>query len=427
MNNRYRLKMFKNAIRKMAGAVLTASLLISNAMPVFAQDVAKGKNLFESNCTSCHAVHEKMIGPSLAGVSERRDEAWLLKWINNSPAMIKAGDPIAVKLYNDNGKQNMNVFDFSDAEIKDILAYIKDETAKGPATAGPSSSTVSEGTVTTNANTGEGMYTNQTMIILAVLAVILLLASVLLWRINGVLQKLIWAKFPEKKEEEEPSWYNTKFIPWVRDLNPTIAIMVVVSVFGLAFGGWYFKYANTEIGVQQGYAPTQPINFSHEIHAGQNKIDCQYCHSTADVSKQASVPPVSTCMNCHNFIDAKDKYNGEVSPEIQKIRDAYESKTPIKWVRIHNLPDHAYFNHSQHVSVGKVECQTCHGPIETMAKVSQHASLQMGWCINCHREAKVDVDNNDYYEQLHEDLKQRGKRTISVAHNGGLECGKCHY
>ncbi|TNE79912.1 MAG: c-type cytochrome [Bacteroidetes bacterium] len=419
MNKRYRLEMFKNAIRKMVGTTLTVGLLISNAVPAFAQDAANGKNLFEGNCTSCHGVHEKLIGPALSGVSDRREEAWLLKWINNSQGMIKAGDPIAVKLFNDNGKQSMNSFNFSDAELKDILAYIKEETAKGPATASaaPAGGEVSSMSV---ANNTQGMDNDQTMMILGVLAVILVLSSILLWRINGVLQKLIWAKFPEKKEEEEPSWYNTKFIPWVRGLNPTIAIMVIVTGFGLAFGGWFFKYANTEIGVQQGYAPTQPINFSHELHAGQMKIDCQYCHSTADVSKQASVPPVSTCMNCHNFFK-------QDSPEIQKLKTAYETKQPIKWVRIHNLPDHAYFNHSQHVSVGKVECQTCHGPIETMAKVSQHASLQMGWCVNCHRESKVDVENNDYYEQLHADLKERGKRSISVAHNGGLECGKCHY
>ncbi len=411
--------MFKNVIRKVVGTTLTIGLLVSNAVPAFAQDAANGKNLFEGNCTSCHGVHEKLIGPALAGVSDRREEAWLLKWINNSQAMIKAGDPIAVKLYNDNGKQNMNSFNFSDAELKDILAYIKEETAKGPQTAAVAP-TGGETTTLNTANNTQGMDNDQTMMILGVLAVILVLSSILLWRINGVLQKLIWAKFPEKKEEEEPSWYNSKFIPWVRGLNPTIAIMVVMTVFALAFGGWFFQYANTEIGVQQGYAPTQPINFSHELHAGQMKIDCQYCHSTADVSKQASVPPVSTCMNCHNFFK-------QDSPEIQKLKTAYESKQPIKWVRIHNLPDHAYFNHAQHVSIGKVECQTCHGPIETMAKVSQHSSLQMGWCINCHRESKVDVENNDYYEQLHADLKERGKRSISVAHNGGLECGKCHY
>ncbi|MDX5469600.1 MAG: c-type cytochrome [Bacteroidota bacterium] len=409
----------------MMRSIFVLGILVTNLMPAQAQDVANGKSLFEGNCVSCHAIHEKSIGPALKGVTERREEAWLLKWVKNSTALIKSGDPVAVKLFNDYNKVAMNSFEnFSDQDVKDILAYIKEESAKEPVVAaGP---TGDAGTTTTAPTESNGL-SGQTTTILMVLAGILILASVLLFRINSFLKELILKKFPERQAEEEATWYNSKFTPWMRSLNPTIASLVVVTVFMLAFGGWFFSYANTEIGVQQGYAPTQPINFSHKIHAGDHEIDCKYCHSSVEVSKQASVPAVSTCMNCHSYIDAKDKYNGEVSPEIQKIRTAYETNTPIKWVRIHNLPDHAYFNHAQHVSVGKVECQACHGPIETMDKVEQHSSLQMGWCVNCHRESKVDVANNDYYEQLHADLEKRGKRTITVAHNGGLECGKCHY
>lgn len=419
--------MLKKPVQALIRSALFVGIIISNTVPSLAQDAAKGKEIFESQCTSCHAIHDRSIGPALKDVSTRRDEAWLIKWIRNSDKVIKSGDPYAVKLYNEYNKTAMTAFEqFSDGDIKNVLAYIKEESAKAPAAQSEGGGETEEGKSTVP-QSNSGGYSGQTTTVLLVLAGILLLASLLLWRINGFLKELILAKFPERKEEEEPSWYNTKFIPWVRSLNPTIASMVVVTVFMLAFGGWFFAYANTEIGVQQGYAPTQPINFSHEIHAGQYKIDCKYCHSTVEVSKQASIPAVSTCMNCHSFIDAKDKYNGNVSPEIKKIRTAYETGQPIEWVRIHNLPDLAYFNHAQHVSVGKVECQTCHGPIETMDKVSQHSSLQMGWCVNCHREAKVDVANNGYYEQLHKDLEKRGKRSISVAHNGGLECGKCHY
>lgn len=394
-------------------------------MPLQAQDVANGKSLFESNCTSCHAIQEKTIGPALKNVDQRHDEAWLIKWIRNSTAMIKSGDPAAVKLFNDNNKVAMSTFEnFSDKDIKDILAYVKEESSKAPVvSAGPGEAPGTSGSPAPAPAAGSNMNTT----VLAVLAVILILASILLIRINSFLKELILKKFPERREEEKETWYNSKFTPWVRGLNPTIAGLVITTVFMLMFGGWFFVYANTEIGVQQGYAPTQPINFSHKIHAGDHEIDCKYCHSSVEVSKQASVPAVSTCMNCHSYIDASKKYNGQVSPEIQKIRTAYETNTPVKWIRIHNLPDLAYFNHSQHVSVGKVECQTCHGPIETMDKVEQVASLQMGWCVNCHRESKVDVENNDYYEQLHADLEKRGKRSITVAHNGGLDCGKCHY
>ncbi len=427
MNKSLTSPMFKVSIKKIAGVLLLIAALSFPNNAAEAQDVANGKAIFEGQCTSCHAVHQKQIGPALKGVNERRPEEWLIKWIRNSAAVIESGDPYANKLYKEYNGLAMNTFlDLSDQDIKDVLAYIKEESAKEPVAAAGTATEDAGGEVAPGTVSNEGM-SQQTMIIMLVLAFILLLASALLWRISGVLKKLVAAKDPEFAAEQDPSWIDTKFLPWVRGLNPTITALVVIGLGTVLVGGWYFEYANTEIGVQQGYAPTQPINFSHKIHAGDHKIDCQYCHSTADVSKQASVPPVSTCMNCHNYIDASAKYNGEVSPEIKKIRTAYENNTPIKWVRIHNLPDHAYFNHAQHVSIGKVECQTCHGPIETMEKVSQHASLQMGWCINCHRNEKVDVDNNEYYETLHEDLAKRGKRSITVAHNGGLECGKCHY
>lgn len=207
----------------------------------------------------------------------------------------------------------------------------------------------------------------------------------------------------------------------------------------LFLGAFGYKFGMEEVGVQQGYAPTQPINFSHKIHAGQYEMDCKYCHSTVEKSKSASIPSLNTCMNCHKYVKAAEKYNGKTSPEIQKIYNAigfdgdnmeyiegYEQK-PIEWIRIHNLPDLAYFNHSQHVVVGKVECQTCHGPIEEMEKVYQYSNLQMGWCIDCHRERGIDSENNDYYEEAHKNMLAEGKDYITVADNGGLECSKCHY
>ena len=158
-----------------------------------------------------------------------------------------------------------------------------------------------------------------------------------------------------------------------------------------------------QFGVQQGYQPTQPIAFSHEIHAGQYEIECQYCHTGVMISKSANIPSANICMNCHTAIKTESK-------EIAKIYKAidYDPETgeygdnvkPIEWVRVHNLPDLAYFNHSQHVNVGEIECQTCHGPIEEMAVVKQWSTLTMGWCINCHRETKVNAKGNAYYDQL---------------------------
>jgi hypothetical protein len=130
-------------------------------------------------------------------------------------------------------------------------------------------------------------------------------------------------------------------------------------------------------GDQSGYQPVQPIAYSHKVHAGDNKIPCLYCHSAAERGPMAGVPAASTCMNCHRQI-RKDR------PEIKKIAAALKEGRPIRWTRVHRLPDHVAFDHSRHVNTG-VACQQCHGPIETMDRVAQFSSLTMGFCINCHR------------------------------------------
>jgi mono/diheme cytochrome c family protein len=407
-------------------------------------DAAEGEKLFQANCTACHAIKEKVVGPALKDVHKRREAKWLVKWIKNSQALVKSGDPVAVQLYKENNESVMTSFEsLSDAQIASIVDYIKiasDAPAASPVAAG----VVAPGAGTPSNNGGNGFYTSTTFYALIVMAIILLLIVFILKRIQNVVEELYNQKFPEAAVEEKESkitWrQNTlSFRYKLFKKHPIVGTMVVMLAFTVAFGLYGFDYGVREIGVQKGYAPVQPINYSHELHAGTYKINCLYCHSGADKGKQASIPSASTCMNCHMHITASAKYDGKVSPEIAKIytavgwdaeKRAYDPtkpKTPIKWVRIHNLPDHAYFNHAQHVKIGKVECQACHGPIETMAVVSQQRSLQMGWCINCHREAKVDVANNDYYEKLHANLKMEGKEMITVAQNGGLECGKCHY
>ncbi|HRY98663.1 MAG TPA: cytochrome c3 family protein [Bacteroidales bacterium] len=183
----------------------------------------------------------------------------------------------------------------------------------------------------------------------------------------------------------------------------------------------------TRLSRTQEYAPDQPIKFSHAIHAGQNGIDCEYCHYTVRESKSAGMPPVSLCLNCHTVIR-----NGTNSGkfEINKIHAAVKEGKSVEWVRVHNLPDHAWFSHAQHVGAGKLECQTCHGPVETMDIVRQHSDLSMGWCINCHRDTDVDFVGNPYYatyKSLHDDLKNGRKTSIKVSDVGGLECMRCHY
>jgi hypothetical protein len=193
-----------------------------------------------------------------------------------------------------------------------------------------------------------------------------------------------------------------------------IAIMLKLVIDGLY-----------SIGIQQDYSPTQPIAYSHKVHAGDYQIECEYCHTGAATSRQANIPSANVCMNCHSAIVKIIGADGP-SEEIQKIYDAVENNKPIEWVRVHNLPDFAYFNHAQHFKVGNIECQDCHGPIETMEVVRQHSTLTMGWCIDCHRETVIQTDNA-YYDQLIELHKTVSKEDMVVADIGGLECSKCHY
>jgi cytochrome c2 len=349
-------------------------------------DAAEGEKLFKANCTACHAIGEKIVGPALKDVHKRRDEKWLLKWIKNSQAMVKAGDATAVQIYKENNESVMTSFEnLTDAELTSIVDYIKRESeapAAAPQIAGSSVAAPSS----TASDSGSGFYTQTTFIALMVMAAILLLIAFILYRLKKVVEELHAQKFPEEAAEEKAdniSWKENKsdFRYKLFKKHPVVGTLLVSIVFMVVFGLLGFDYGNKEIGVQKGYAPEQPIKYSHELHAGTYKINCLYCHNGADKGKQASIPSPSTCMNCHMHVTASAKYNGSVSPEIQKIYDAVawdaekrvydasKEKKPIKWVRVHNLPDHAYFNHAQHVKIGKVECQACHGPIETMAVV----------------------------------------------------------
>jgi hypothetical protein len=201
-----------------------------------------------------------------------------------------------------------------------------------------------------------------------------------------------------------------------------------------------------QIGIDQGYAPVQPIHYSHKIHAGDNQIDCNYCHSSARKSRTAGIPSLNVCMNCHKNISEytgeEDLANGYTTDfynkQIAKLYDAVgwneddQSYTgvekPVKWVRVHNLPDFVYFNHSQHLTVAGFECQKCHGPVEEMEIMEQYTQLTMRWCLDCHKESNVDIKGNDYYEKIHEELsKKYDVERVTAAELGGLECGKCHY
>lgn len=203
----------------------------------------------------------------------------------------------------------------------------------------------------------------------------------------------------------------------------TVAILMIALVLQVKM----VADAATQLGRSQNYAPDQPAKFSHKVHAGDNKIDCKYCHTTVEYGKSAGIPAMELCMNCHVLVREGTR-SGKF--EIAKVIEANETKTPVEWVRIHNLPDHVFFNHAQHVGVGKVDCKQCHGPVEEMDIVKQHSDLSMGWCVNCHRDTKVNFKDNAYYDnymKLHDQIKSGKLDTVRAVNIGANDCMRCHY
>ncbi len=390
----------------------------------FAQDISKdagvisaGKELFNANCKSCHKIHQKSVGPALADVQNRVPSIdWLKSWIKNSSALIATGDSYAVKIYEEYGKSQMTAFTtLKDDQIMSILAYIQDETIKGPVAAVAAPTPGAAG-ATDGGSSIPSSYLNA---IVAGLILILVLLVVILGFLVSALKRFLDQKgLSEEDKEVVHSPITTNSI--LRSSGFTFIVVFIVGALGFkaVINGLF------SIGVQQGYAPKQPIAFSHKIHAGQYEIECKYCHTGVLKGKSATIPSINICMNCHNQIKEGALYG---TAELSKITAAYENNKPVQWVRIHNLPDLAYFNHAQHVNVGGIECQTCHGPIEEMEVVRQHSLLTMGWCIDCHRKTDVNSKGNAYYDKLVELHNKSSKSAMKVEDIGGLECAKCHY
>ena len=399
-----------------------AILSISLTTIAHAQD---GKALFSQNCASCHAIDKKLTGPALKGVEDRwPNKKNLYSWIKNNQAFLKTGDKYANDLYNENGKIAMNLFpNLTEPEIGAILKYIKEYKPATPAVAAAGGAAQAEGDGT---------------LVFGILTLVLAVIALILLQVNANLRKLSYDKTGVVSDEPIPFYKNRSYIA-----------MAAVLLF--LVGGYMTTKGAIGLGRNKNYQPKQPIFYSHKVHAGINQINCLYCHGGAQDSKHASIPSVNVCMNCHQAIN---EYKGEKlyteegeevngTDQIKKLYeyagftpgkpfDASKAK-PIEWTKIHNLPDHVYFNHSQHIKAGKVQCQTCHGEITKMDEVKQFADLSMGWCINCHRETKVQFKENGFYsiyQKYHEGLKNGtidSTKGITVEKIGGTECQKCHY
>ena len=404
-------------------SVLFLALLTLNFNTVSSQDVEVGQKLFKQNCATCHRIDDKMsTGPGLAGVEERvPSREWLYQWIKNNNALRESGDAYANKIFNDNKKSVMTQFQFlSNEDIDNILHYVKN-----PPPLPPGEEQVVETEVKED---------NPLLWLLILLVVFAIVVNVLLG-VKRSLKNLLLEREGKDTLPDVSHWEAFKY--WVS--NNQARVVVMCLILALIGGKEGFHALKDNVGVYQGYAPEQPIAFSHKIHAGENGIDCVYCHHSAEKGKASGIPSVNVCMNCHSSI-SEGKTTGEV--EIAKIYEAagynpesreYDKpEKAIKWVKIHNLPDFVYFNHSQHVVVGEQECQTCHGEVQEFGyPMHQENDLTMGWCIDCHRETGVVMEGNEYYDKMHTELKEKyaaeGKTTFTVQDIGGLECGKCHY
>lgn len=439
---------YRNFYRRILSVVFFI-VFLSFSASVAAQN---GEALFKANCASCHKPDKDFTGPALKGWKERQPDGWIYKWVANPAGMIAAADPYVKDLYA-KWKQNGVMSGFpalKKEEIDAIMKYVDDYA--GPVVKGPAGAATSGST--------------DNSLMFGILTLVLALVTFVLLQVNSNLRKLTDEKEGVRRGEPVPFYKNKTYI--------MAAVLLLFAV-----GGYYTINGAIGLGRQTGYQPVQPIYYSHKVHAGTNQISCLYCHGGAQDSKHANIPSVNVCMNCHKGIN---KYEGEDklvredgvavdgTAEIQKLyeyagwnplanagKGAYnadkngdgmpDGSKPIEWVKIHSLPDHVYFNHSQHIKVGKQQCQTCHGNIQEMDEVYQFSNLSMGWCVNCHRESKVDFakeGGNKFYNGIYQKyhnmmadsvLDKEGNKvvnphkidSVTVEMIGGTECQKCHY
>jgi mono/diheme cytochrome c family protein len=376
----------------------------------------KGEQLFKENCKSCHKIHEDAVGPALSGISKRQSPEWIHAWVKNNAVFRATGDKDAIAIYQKFKGAEMTAFPtLKDEEIDAIVNYIESVPATVATTDGG-------GTGSGDSAAFEKKQGEYDIVVLALIVIVLVLVLISMIVFLTIIKRYLKDR-EDKLDAEDKELLNQKFdIKAFVQSKAFIGVVVTLFICIVVRSCWI---SAQEVAVEQNYAPVQPIAFSHKLHAGDNKINCNYCHTGAYKGKQSNIPSLNICMNCHTYVKKGPKY-GEA--EIKKLTDAYEAGTPIRWVRVHNLPDLAYFNHSQHTQVAGLECQKCHGPIEEMEVVKQYSNLTMGWCINCHRETAVNSKDNAYYDRLlkvHEESKK--KTDMTAEEIGGLDCSKCHY
>ncbi|MBE2246126.1 MAG: c-type cytochrome [Candidatus Competibacteraceae bacterium] len=449
-----------------------------------AGDPAKGETVYKSNCIQCHQLSDqRMVGPGLKGFRDRwTDEAKLRKWIKNSTEFLKTGDKYANDLFAEYNSIPMPAFEtLSDQDMDDLLSYMDNPDAAKPVVKDDTvDTTAAKVPPVSDAPKSKGLSSGKlTMIIVGVIFLLLIAISVMRSMSRSAENKRRAKEGKEQLPARKPLSLFGEFFGWMATHKKISFTVIFILICWLSLKGFWalndigvYGGFKTNDGQVTGYMPDQPIEFSHKLHVGQNKIECTYCHSTAEKSRHSGIPSSNICMNCHKAVESGPKYGKQeiakiyaavgwnpkdksyfsdyqnMNPDdVKKVFSDWLSDTegayakvepqiqkPVEWVQIHHLPEHAYFSHQQHVVVGKVECATCHGNIEEMDKVFQYSPLTMGWCINCHRTTEVQYADNAYYERLHNYYKEhqaefesRGGKGFTVEKIGGLDCSKCHY
>lgn len=448
---------------------------------------AQGEDLFKKHCAVCHSIGQgKLTGPDLMKVHEKYDENWLIKFVQSSQTMIKAGDPQAVKAFNENGKVLMPDFkQLKEDEIKQIIGYIKDydPDAGKSKIANLSDTNYTEIHIKRGERLFKGLIAFENSKVVCGSCHNTVTLDTINWYPSAAELAAIYKEKGSEhifkvltnpttkvmKQVHENSRFSEEEIFYIRaylshiskhglekarkfpfdfmvflGLGLIMSLALIDLIFTrkfikykilhfliiLAGLGWQLKIVAHEavnLSRTKNYAPDQPIKFSHAVHAGQNQIDCQYCHSEVNHSKSAGFPTAQLCMNCHKVV-REGTITGAF--EIAKISSAIDKNTPIRWTRIHKLPDHVFFSHAQHTAVGGIDCEKCHGDVKNMHLIKQFSDLSMGFCVNCHRETEVQFMSNEYYKhymKLHDDIKSGRKTKITAEDIGGLDCMKCHY
>lgn len=430
------------------------------AYPTDPASIEAGKALFMGKCKSCHNpvfAQQNPTYPSLEGVIDRAGGAsseqarvdWLREWIPNAGKMIGT-DKYAKDLFKQYGVAMTTFSDLTPEQVDQLIAYI----GSGGETPVEKSDITVPGQPASSDDSTTMMVLGIVLVALILIIGVLVLLATHLQKslndkegLNAEDKKVVNQKHDIVKVLKHPAFYGT-----------VIALLLAAGLVAFIQKGVY------GIGVQTGYAPVQPIPFSHKIHAGDNKIDCNYCHTGVRKSKHANIPSPNICMNCHTTVKTDSKWIQELHSYVDydtKTKTYGPNQKPIQWTRVHNLPDLAYFNHSQHVKVAGLECQQCHGPVQEMETMYQYSTLTMGWCIDCHRNTPINLDAYDnesgyYNRELAEKLLEFRKKEnsefamekakeamdggapfhetleglkypLTVEDIGGMECSKCHY